>query len=102
MPRYDYSCSICGFQIEVDCKIAERPISFPCELDCAGEMRQVIVAPAIRCDDIVNIPWLQDVARTRKEARHGGKPIETRKEYHEYLKSHNLRDPHKGENLTEF
>ena len=102
MPIYNYECSTCGYQIEHECKIAERPETLPCDLDCDGYMRQIIVAPAIQVDTAQDIPWLSEFARGRKEARHGGKPIETRKEYHEYLKSHNLRDPHKGENLTEF
>mgnify|MGYP007070557358 FL=1 len=69
---------------------------------CPGFMRQIIVAPAIQVDSAQDIPWLNEFARTRKEARFGGKPIETRTEYRQYLKENNLRDPHKGENLTEI
>ena len=100
MPTYDYQCSTCGYQIEHTCRIADRPESIPCDLYCPGAMRQIIVAPAIQVDTIQDVPWLSEFARTRKEARFGGKPIETRTEYREYMKSHNLRHAD-GENLSE-
>ncbi|MFA4904705.1 MAG: zinc ribbon domain-containing protein [Desulfobaccales bacterium] len=100
MPTYTYQCRDCDHTIEHICKIAERPEVITCA--CSGQMRQIIVAPAIQVDTIQDTPWLRDFARTRKEARFGGKPIETRTEYRQYLKDHNLRDPHKGENITEI
>lgn len=100
MPTFDYECFSCEHRIEHICKIAERPERIPCSACKEGQMRQIILAPAIQCDDAVNIPWLQDFARTRKEARFGGRPIQTRKEYKKYLKDKDLR-PADGENLTE-
>ncbi|MFA4836311.1 MAG: FmdB family zinc ribbon protein [Dehalococcoidia bacterium] len=113
MPTYDYECSKCGHRVEIVCRIADRPSHLVCEqqgdpreygggFPCSGVMRQIIVAPAIQVDTAQDVPWLADFARKRKEARFGGKPIETRTEYRQYLKDHNLRDPHKGENLTEI
>ena len=112
MPTYDYQCSTCGYTIEHTCRIAERPETMPCsntapggyikgqDWKCHGLMRQIIVAPAIQVDTVADIPWMAEFARTRKEARFGGKPIETRAEYREYMRSHNLR-PADGENLSE-
>ena len=109
MPTYVYECDECGHRTEYFCKIADRPESITCPIMyedylgagmCLGEMRQIIVAPAIRVDTAQDVPWLQEFAKTRKEARFGGKPIETRTEYREYMKSHNLRHAD-GENLSE-
>jgi putative FmdB family regulatory protein len=104
MPTYDYECSECGYQTEVVCRIADRPPSMLHKLEsgkfCPGVMRQIIVAPSIQVDTANDIPWLSEFARTRKEARFGGKPIETRTEYKKYLKENNLR-PCDGENLSE-
>jgi len=101
MPTYLYECATCGYTVEIVCKIAERPNSMPCNLDCEGFMRQIIVAPAIRVDTIQDTPWLRDFARTRKEARFGGKSIETRTEYRQYMKDHDLRHCD-GENLSQI
>ena len=101
MPLYEYQCDTCGFQIEYACKIAERPEAMPCDLDCPGKMRQIITLPNILMDDVVNIPWLQDFAAKRKEARFGGRPIQTRTEYRKYLKDNDLRPCGDGINRSE-
>ncbi|MFA4904647.1 MAG: FmdB family zinc ribbon protein [Desulfobaccales bacterium] len=110
MPTYDYECPECGHRREVVCRIADRPKDLVCGKGgcpslgegpkCIGIMRQIIVAPAIQVDTIQDTPWLRDFARTRKEARFGGKPIETRTEYRQYMKDHNLRHCD-GENLSQ-
>lgn len=115
MPVYEYECEDCGNRIEVVCKIAERPETIECKniLEeygpsgmvsslqmCPGQMRQIITAPAIQVDTAQDIPWLDEFARTRKEARFGGPKIQTRREYKEYLVKHDLR-PASGENLSE-
>ena len=108
MPTYDYQCSVCGYTIEHTCRIADRPEAMPCDLDCPGEMRQIIsFAPPIQCDDAVNVPWIREFAETRPEARlnqrtgqNKAKTIETRTEYHKYLKERDLR-PASGPNLSE-
>jgi putative FmdB family regulatory protein len=108
MPTYDYECIVCGHREEIVCRIADRPLfrSCPCKdtedetLPCAGIMRQIITAPAIQVDTAQDVPWLSDFARTRKEARFGAKPIETRTEYRQYMKDHNLRHCD-GENLSQ-
>lgn len=99
MPVYAYECFECHHQTEHACRIADRPERIDCP-NCLGQMRQVIVPTAIQCDDAVNIPWLQEFAKGRKEARFGGRPIQTRAEYRQYLKDHDLR-PADGENLSE-
>ena len=101
MPLYDYQCVLCGLTMEYTFKIVERPESIPCPLDCEGEMHQIITPPAIQCDDVVNIPWLQDFAAKRKEARFGGRPIQTRTEYRKYLKDNDLRPCGDGINRSE-
>lgn len=107
MPLYDYECSTCGYRIEHACSIADRPETMPCDLDCEGYMRQVLTAPAIQCDDAVNVPWLREFAETRPEARLNqriGAPkmkiIESRADYRKYLKEKDLR-PADGPNLSE-
>ncbi len=100
MVIYDYECFDCTHRIEHICHMDDRPEFIACP-ECSGNMRQIILAPAIQCDDAVNIPWLQDFARTRKEARFGGRPIQTRKEYKQYLKDKDLR-PADGENISEI
>lgn len=99
MPTYDYQCRSCDYQAEYVCKIADRPTEIPCP--CGGQMRQVLLPTAIQTDDIVGIPWLQEFAATRKEVRHGGRPIETRAEYRQYLKDKNLQPCGDGMNLSE-
>ena len=99
MPTYEYGCFSCDHQEEYTCRIAERPGTLACP-KCSGRMRQIIVPVAIQGDDIVGIPWLQDFAKSTKEARHGEKPIQTRTEYKQFLKDKNLR-PCRGENLSE-
>ena len=96
MPIYVYECPICQTRIDHTCRIADRPENIPCpkkigKRRCQGQMRQIIVPTAIQCDDAVNIPWVRDFAKTRKEARFGGKLIQTRKEANQYMKDHDLR-----------
>ena len=101
MPIYQYECFDCAHQIEHTCRIADRPERLSCP-KCFGDkgMRQVLVPTATQMDDVINIPWLQEFAAGRKEARFGGRPIQTRQEYKQYLKDHDLR-PADGENLSE-
>lgn len=107
MPIYQYECGTCGYSIEYTCRVAERPETMPCDLDCEGQMRQVITAPAIQCDEVVNVPWLREFADTRPEARlnqRTGKNkmpvIENRGDYRRYMKEKDLR-PADGPNLSE-
>ncbi len=93
---YDYQCQECGVIREVICRMDERPAVEPCLL-CPGEMTQIITAPVIRCDDAVNVPWIRDFAHHHnrkggKRDRFGGKPIESRQDYKDYLKTHDLRE----------
>lgn len=63
-------------------------------------MRQILTPTQIQVDTVQDVPWLRDFARTRKDARFGQRPIQTRAEYKQYLKENNLR-PADGENLSE-
>ena len=110
MPVYEYECPLCGYHEEVVCKIADRPAAINCAREdgyCPGQMRQVITAPAIQCDDLVNCAWGREFAASRPEARTNrrtGKKkyeaIQTRTELNRYMKEKHLR-PAKLDNISE-
>jgi hypothetical protein len=75
--------------------------------DCNGTMRQIITPVLIEADNITDTPWLKEFAAKHnrqkgKRDRFGGAPIESRTDYKRYLRDNNLRDPSRGENLTEI
>ena len=48
MPLYDYQCEACGEKSEKNVKISERDNPQPCKfLNCEGEMKRVVSAPAV-------------------------------------------------------
>lgn len=99
MPTYEYECQQCGVVIDHFAPMSDRPADIECKL-CQGTASFIISKPMIQVDTIQDVPWLSDFAKKRKEARFGHKPIETRKEYKQYLKDKDLR-PADGENLSE-
>ena len=96
MPVYQYSCRTCGHTEDIVCKIADKPESYICPLECGGDMKQDITIGIIQCDDAVNVPWIREFAHAHnrfggKRARDGGKAIQSRSDYHDYLKRNDLR-----------
>ena len=97
MPTYDYECYVCGHRKEITCLINDRPEKTACSACSIGMMRQVFVSPpAIQADNITDTPWLKEFAHAHnrfggKRARDGGKPIESRTDYKNYLERNKLR-----------
>ena len=79
--------------------MAERLYPAVCP-ECHGPGVFVMSSPMVFIDTAQDVPWLADFARKRKDARHGGRPIETRTEYRQHLKDNDLR-PADSENLSE-
>lgn len=105
MPIYEYACQQCACTFDVFCPISERNNPQPCPhckglLDGQGSL--IMSAPLVKCDDIVNVPWLESAAtNASNDHRHGRKRIETRAEYAQYLKDNGLRETDGGMNRSE-
>lgn len=98
MPLYDFQCETCGHVIEDFFKMADKPQIHPapCPKCHCGELISIISSPMVLCDEGVNTPWLRDFAHAHnrfggKRARDGGKAIESRTDYKNYLERNDLR-----------
>jgi putative FmdB family regulatory protein len=94
MPIYEYLCPRCK---KITTKI-HKPNRIPnrvlCEtLKCGRRAKRIIASSgAIKCDDAVNIPWLDHRNKNSAQKtllRHGEPPLTTRGEYERYLKQNN-------------
>lgn len=99
MPTYEFACDLCGNVTDAFYSIADKPEKIACP-HCPGIARFIISKPMVQVDSAQDIPWLDDFRKKRKEARFGGRQIETRQEYKQYLKENDLR-PADAENLSE-
>ena len=89
MPLYDFECTGCGKRHEMFFSIDKCPKSVPCP-NCKEPAVKIIVPGhgGVFCDSDVDVPWLAS-AREVLQPDHE-KPIETRQEYHRYLKERNI------------
>lgn len=94
MPIYQYECKLCKKITEKVHRIDSVPKKVRCETKGCGRMARRIIARsgAIRCDDAVNIPWLDHRNKNSAQKtllRHGEPPLTTRGDYERYLKQNN-------------
>lgn len=96
MPIYQFSCRTCGYTEDITCRIADKPETYACPWECGGDMKQDLTPVGIEADNITDTPWLKEFAHAHnrfggKRARDGGKAIESRTDYKNYLERNDLR-----------
>ena len=89
MPLYDYECQRCGQVTERAYSIHDFPNTIECP-ECHGEARKIISTGkgGIQCDSINDVQWLPSALKTLQPDWE--RPIESRKEYNQYLKDNNI------------
>ena len=85
MIMYQYECR-CGRKIEKMFKPTRVPKRVRCE--CGWMAKKVIATGGIQCDSITDVKWLPSACQVLQRA--GEPPLQSRKEYNQYLKTHNL------------
>jgi len=85
MPIYEYECRFCKKVTEKVQKVTRVTKRIRCE--CGHVARRVLSKAAVKCDDAVNVPWLESAKMTLPN---DAKNISTRSEHAKYLKDHNL------------
>lgn len=86
MPTYEYECTRCGYEFEVICPVKDYAVTLTCP-SCEMNTAKLLISKGFTHGDQPS--WINQDLRDSIQGD-GEKPLETRKEYNDYLKEKNI------------